>query len=469
MAKTSNRLATEALNEIWQMTGSDASALDNIKLTGEDPVLSSIFRVGTAASATIGAASLAAAEIWRLRTGNRQEVSLNCRDAAIAFCSENYTRVVGKPRTQFWSPISGYYQTSDNRWIQLHCQFPHLREGVLKVLDCADDPKAVQQAVAKWDGLALERRCREELLCVALIRSPEEWAVHPQAEALSGLPLVEIFKVGEAPPMPLPSDVSRPLSGIKVLDLTKVIAGPVCGRTLASHGAQVIRVGAAHLPVLESLVIDTGLGKRSAFLDLRSNSGVNRLRELACEADVFVQGYRPGTIARRGFAPDELAKIKPGIVYVTLSAYSHKGPWRDWRGFDSLTQSASGIVYEGMIAAGTERPHPLPCQALDHGTGYLAAFGAMVALKRRVEEGGSWMVRVSLAQTGQWIDRLGRVDGLSVVNPEEKDIGDLLETHASPWGDVLHVKSPEVMSETAPFWEKGPVPVGTHTASWVNE
>ena len=182
-----------------------------------------------------------------------------------------------------------------------------------------------------------------------------------------------------------------------------------------------------------------------------------------------MQGYRPGTIARRGFAPDELAKIKPGIVYVTLSAYSHKGPWRDWRGFDRLTQSASGIVYEGPIAAGTERPPPLPCQALDHGTGYLAAFGAMVALKRRVEEGGSWMVRVSLAQTGQWIDRLGRVDGLSVVNPEEKDIGDLLETHTSPWGDVLHVKSPEVMSETAPFWEKGPVPVGTHTASWVEE
>ena len=228
MAKTSNRLATEALNEIWQMTGSDASALDNIKLTGEDPVLSSIFRVGTAASATIGAASLAAAEIWRLRTGNRQEVSLNCRDAAIAFCSEKYTRVVGKTRTKFWSSISGYYQTSDNRWIQLHCQFPHLRDAVLKVLDCADDPKVVQQAVAKWDGLDLERRCREELLCVALIRSPEEWAVHPQAKALSGLPVIEIFKVGEAPPMPLPSDVSRPLSGIKVLDLTKkAISGGV--------------------------------------------------------------------------------------------------------------------------------------------------------------------------------------------------------------------------------------------------
>jgi len=467
MAKASNRLATEALKEIWQLMGCDSTALDNIKLSGEDPVLASIFRVGTAASATIGAASLAAAEIWRLRTGNRQDVSLDCRDAAIAFCSEHYTRIVGRPRTEFWSPISGYYQTNDNRWIQLHCQFPHLRDGVLKVLNCADDPKAVQEAVGKWNGLDLEKRCREEWLCVALIRSPEEWAVHPQAEALSGLPVIEIVKIGEAPPIPLPSDTSRPLSGVKALDLTKVIAGPVCGRTLASHGAQVIRIGAAHLPLLESLVIDTGLGKRSAFLDLRSDSGVKRLKELACEADVFVQGYRPGSLARRGFCPEELATIKPGIVYVTLSAYSHRGPWADWRGFDSLTQSASGIAYEGMMAARTERPHPLPCQALDHGTGYLAAFGVMVALKRRVEEGGSWMVRVSLAQTGQWINKLGRVDGLSVVNPEEKDIAELLEIHPSPWGDISHVKSPEVMSKTVPFWETGPVPVGTHNASWV--
>ena len=467
MAKASNRLATEALKEIWQLTGCDSTALDNIKLSGEDPVLSSIFRVGTAASATIGAASLAAAEIWHLRTGNRQDVSLDCRDAAIAFCSEHYTRIIGRPRTEFWSPISGYYRTNDNRWIQLHCQFPHLRDGVLKVLNCADDPKVVQEAVGKWNGVDLEKRCREEWLCVALVRSPEEWAVHPQAEAMSGLPVIEIGKIGEAPPIPLPSDSSRPLSGVKALDLTKVIAGPVCGRTLASHGAQVIRIGAAHLPLLESLVIDTGLGKRSAFLDLRSDSGVKRLKELACEADVFVQGYRPGSIAKRGFGPEELANIKPGIVYVTLSAYSHKGPWADWRGFDSLTQSASGIVHEGMMAAGTERPHPLPCQALDHGTGYLAAFGAMVALKRRVEEGGSWMVRVSLAQTGQWINKLGRVDGLSVVNPEEKDIAELLEIHPSPWGDISHVKSPEVMSKTVPFWETGPVPVGTHNASWV--
>ena len=465
--KPNNQIAMESLNEIWQMAGCDVNALNDIKLTGGDPVLSSIFRVGTAASATIGAASLAAAEIWRLRTGNRQEVSLDCRDAAIAFCSEHYTRVVGKSRPRFWSPISGYYRTGDNKWIQLHCQFPHLREGVLKVLDCAEDPEEVQRAVAKWDGLDLERHCRKDGLCVALIRSPDEWSIHPQAEALSELPLIEVVKIGEAPPTELPSGGNRPLSGIKVLDLTKVIAGPVCGRTLASHGAQVIRIGAAHLPVLESLVIDTGLGKRSAFLDLRLDSDRKKLKGMAHEADIFVQGYRPGTISGRGFDPEELARIKPGIVYVTISAYGHKGPWSDYRGFDSLTQSASGIVYEGMMAAGTGEPHPLPCQALDHGTGYLAAFGAMTALKRRAEEGGSWMVRVSLAQTGRWIDKLGRVDGLSIINPEEKDISDLLETHSSPWGEILHVKPPEVMTETTPFWTTGPVPVGTHEPTWI--
>ncbi|MBH68065.1 MAG: carnitine dehydratase [Rhodospirillaceae bacterium] len=467
MVNTTSPAPKEALKSLWQMAGSDAEALTNITITGKDPVLSSIFRLGTVAAATIGASSLAAAELWYARTGRRQRVSINLQDAAVAFCSEKYTRIIDKPRETFWAPASGYYRTRDNRWIQLHCQFPHLRDGVLKVLGCSNNPTEVRQAVADWDGLELETRCREDLLCVALIRSPEEWSSHPQAQALSKLPLIEVSKIGDAPPTPLPAFGDSPLTGVKVLDLTKVIAGPVCGRTLASHGAQVIRIGAAHLPLLEPLVIDTGLGKRSAFLDLRLASDSQRLREMAYDADIFVQGYRPGTIAGRGFGPEEVAELKPGIVYVTLSAYGHKGPWSRWRGFDSLTQSASGIVYEGMIASGTGKPHPLPCQALDHGTGYLAAFGAMVALRRRAVEGGSWMVRVSLAQTGRWINELGRIDGLSTKNPEEKDISDLLEIHGSPWGDVLHVKSPELMSETSPHWHTGPVPVGTHSAAWV--
>jgi crotonobetainyl-CoA:carnitine CoA-transferase CaiB-like acyl-CoA transferase len=389
------------------------------------------------------------------------------RAVAVAFRSEIYTRVADQPAASLWSPVSGYYRTRDDRWIQLHCQFPHLRDGVLKILGCADDRAAAETAIATWDGLALETRCRADRLCVALIRSPAEWRAHPQARALAGLPVIEVTRIGDAPASPLPSLGDRPLSGIRVLDLTKVIAGPVCGRTLASHGTEVLRVGAAHLPFMEPLVIDTGLGKRSAFLDLRNAADRETLAGLTRDADIFVQGYRPGTIAGRGFGPEQVAALRPGIVYVTLSAYGHAGPWNTWRGFDSLTQSASGIVHEGMVPAGTGKPHPLPCQALDHATGYLAAFGAMVALKRRAEAGGSWMVRISLAQTGRWIDGLGRVDGLAVKNPEESEISDLLETHESPFGRVSHVKSPEILSETPPRWNSGPVPLGTHAPAWV--
>jgi crotonobetainyl-CoA:carnitine CoA-transferase CaiB-like acyl-CoA transferase len=457
----------DALADIWSIGGGGAEALDDITLTGEDPALPSIFRVGTVAQATIGAASLATAEVWRARTGQRQRVSLSMRDAAVSFRSELYTHIVGKPREEHWADVSGYYKTRDDRWIQLHCQYPHLRAGVLKVLGCDDDKNQVAAAVAKWDGLALETRCREDKLCVALIRSPEEWAEHPQARAVAGLPLMEIVKIGEAPPEPLPEGADRPLSGVKVLDLTKVLAGPVCGRTLASHGAQVMRIGARHLPVLVPLAMDTGLGKRSAFVDLREAGERETLREMARTTDVFAQGYRPGTISGFGLGPEELAALRPGIVYVTLSAYGHEGPWKTWRGFDSLTQSASGICHEGMMAAGTGKPHPLPCQALDHGTGYLAAFGAMMALKRRAEEGGSWMVRVSLAQTGRWIDALGRVDGLHLAKPKEAEIADLLEVHDSPFGKVSHIKSPEILSATPARWDTGPVPIGHNEAAWV--
>ena len=252
-----------------------------------------------------------------------------------------------------------------------------------------------------------------------------------------------------------------------MLDLTKVLAGPVCGRTMASHGAQVMRIGARHLPVLVPLAMDTGIGKRSAFIDLREESDRATLRDLARDADVFAQGYRPGTISGFGFGPEDLAALRPGIVYVTLSAYGHEGPWSSWRGFDSLTQSASGICHEGMLAAGTGQPHPLPCQALDHGTGYLAAFGAMMALKRRAEEGGSWMVRVSLAQTGRWINGLGRADGLHLTKPKEHEITDLLEVHDSPYGKVSHVRSPEILSETPARWDSGPVPIGHNEPVWV--
>jgi crotonobetainyl-CoA:carnitine CoA-transferase CaiB-like acyl-CoA transferase len=253
---------------------------------------------------------------------------------------------------------------------------------------------------------------------------------------------------------------------VRVLDLTRVIAGPVCGRTLAVHGADVMLVTAAHLPQMMPLVMDNGRGKLSTFIDLRNANGRETLAALARDADIFVQGYRPGAVRGNGFGPDEVARLRPGIVYVSLCAYSHEGSWASRRGFDSLVQNANGINHAEAEAAGSAQPKPLPCQAMDHATGYLMAFGAMTALARRATEGGSWNVRVSLAQTGHWIRGLGRIDGLGAPDPRFEDVRDRLEESASGFGKLTAVKHAAVMSETPPHWARPSVPLGTHEPRW---
>jgi crotonobetainyl-CoA:carnitine CoA-transferase CaiB-like acyl-CoA transferase len=255
---------------------------------------------------------------------------------------------------------------------------------------------------------------------------------------------------------------------VRVLDLTRVIAGPICGRTLAEHGADVLLVTAAHLPSIDVLVMDTGHGKRSARLDLRRDEDAERLRELIRGADVVCQSYRPGALAARGFGPEALARLRPGIVAVTLSAYGHVGPWASRRGFDSLVQTVSGIAYEGGRAAGIDGPRPLPAQALDHSSGYLAAFGAMLALARRAREGGSWLVRLSLAQTGRWIDGLGRIEGPETPEQRIEDVEDLLITSDTPFGRLRHVAPAARLSETPAWWTRPSVPLGTDPPTWAD-
>ena len=247
---------------------------------------------------------------------------------------------------------------------------------------------------------------------------------------------------------------------MRVLDLTRVIAGPVCGRTLAVHGADVLLVTGAHLPQMGTLVIDNGRGKLSTFIDLRDPAGRETLAGLTRNTDIFVQGYRPGAVTGNGFAPEDVARLRPGIVYVSLSAYGHEGPWAGRRGFDSLVQNANGINHAEAEAAGAKQPKPLPTQAIDHGSGFLMAFGAMTALARRVTEGGSWHVRVSLAQTGHWIRSLGRIDGLACPDPKLDDVRDRLEESASGFGKLTAVRHAAAMSETPPHWARPSVPLG---------
>jgi crotonobetainyl-CoA:carnitine CoA-transferase CaiB-like acyl-CoA transferase len=480
--------ALRALEHVWSLAGCDVTALDDIRLVGEDPGLPSVYRVGALASATIGAAALAAGECHRLRTGQRQRIEVEQRRALAVFRSERYLRIDDGAAPELRDPLMGFYETRDGRWIQLHTNFPHHRQGVVKLLGCPDDHAGVSAAIRGWDGGALDQALADAGLCAALIRSPNEWAALDQASAIAALPLFEIERIRgagdeDAPPMPiggrassgvaragLPSAAgARPLGGVRVLDLSRIIAGPVAGRTLAQHGADVLLVNGPHLPNIAPLVIDNGRGKRSALLDLRQARERATLLALANEADVFLQAYRPGALAAHGFSPEALARARPGIVYVSICAYGHAGPWAQRRGFDSLVQSASGIAWTEREAAGAVAPKHLPCQALDHATGYLAAFGAMAALMRRAAEGGSWHVRVSLAQTGRWLQSLGTIaDGWRTPDVALDDVRDLMQTMDSPFGKVLAVAPAESMSATPPRFDRPPVPLGTDAADWAD-
>jgi crotonobetainyl-CoA:carnitine CoA-transferase CaiB-like acyl-CoA transferase len=451
----------EVLAALLHLAGLGGTMLSDVELTGAEPVLPTSFAVGTAAQAAIAAAALAAAQLWRLRTGRRQHVSVDMRDAAIEFRSERYLRVDGKYPADDIDRLSGLYRCGDGRWARLHTSLPHHYRGMLALLRCADDRAAVERALAQWEGEALENAAADAGLVATACRSFAEWDRHPQSRAIAQLPLFSIEQIGEAPSEPL-TKAARPLAGIRVLDLTRIIAGPVCGRTLAAHGADVLLVSASHLPSLRPLVIDTGRGKLSTFIDLREASGRETLAALVRDADIFVQGYRPGAVAALGFGPNEVAKIRPGIVYVSLSAYGHDGPWAARRGFDSLVQTASGFNAAEAEAFATSEPRPLPAQALDHATGHLLAFAAMAALTRRAKAGGTWHVRASLAQTAYWLRRLGRIDGMACADPKFDDVRDRLEETASGFGRLTAVRHAAVMDETPPHWQRPSVQLGTH-------
>ncbi len=416
------------------------------------PVLPGPYRVAEAAETCVTMATAAAYDLWRLRGVTPPPFTVDVGHAAEAFRSERHTRVVGEEPRPLWAPLSGDYQAEDG-WVRLHANYPHHADAIREVL--GDDPAA---AVAARSAVAVEEEVLAAGGAAAALRTREDWLTHGPGAVVREEPLVAVERIGDAPARPLPplengpADkaglVGSPLAGVRVLDLTHVIAGPVCGRVLAAHGADVLHVTPPGWPVLVEAVRDTDFGKRQCTLGLGEE-----LRALAADADVFVQSYRPGSLAAKGFGPEDLAAARPGTVVVSLSAYGHTGPWRDRRGFDSLVQMSCGIAAHG----GTDRPRPLPAQALDHGTGWLAAHGVMTALLRRATEGGSWHVRLSLARTAEWLHDLGPQTGaVSEVDPAPF----LTETD-SDFGRLRHLRVPCATVDLA-----GPRRPGRDPAAW---
>ncbi len=462
----------DTLNTIFPIAGWPESRANELDITGGfDPVLPTPFRMAEASTATLAAVGLAVNDLWELRTGRRQKIAINTRQATASLRSGTYLKMEDTPVPNGRNVVMGTYPAKHGRWSYIHCNFPNHRAAALKVLGVAEDRDAVTKAIAQWDALELEEAIIAAGGAGGMVRTMAEWAQHPQGMAIAGLPLMEIVKIADSPAEPLPKG-ERPLSGVRVLDLTRVIAGPTCARTLAEHGAEVLKITGKHLPSLGRQEYDTGHGKLSAHLDLREAKDVEILRGLVRKADVFSQGYRPGTLGNRGFTPEALAQLRPGIVVVSLCAFSHAGPWASRRGFDTVVQTVSGITHrQGEVFPGAvPGPQFYPVSAIDFLTGYLMAFGASVALARRTREGGSWLVRISLAQVGRWLVQRGEVPAAELTNVAKEFTPEELErwkmTSNTPVGRLQHLAPVVQMSETPAYWDKPTVPLGYHQPVW---
>ena len=467
-------MMNDALRTLLPYAGWSEQHANSLEIAGAlDPILPTPFRITETAVASLAAVGLAVSDLWETRTGRRQTVGINTRQATASLRSGSYLQLGDTRVSNARNVVMGTYPAKNGRWSYLHCNFPNHREIALKVLGVPEDRDAVRKAVAQWDAFELEEAIVNAKGVGGMVRTMAEWAAHPQGKAIAGLPLMEIIKIGEAPAQPLPPG-ERPLSGIRVLDLTRVIAGPTCARTLAEHGADVLKITGAHLPSLGRQEYDTGHGKLSAHLDLREAKDVEILKGLVRGTDIFSQGYRPGTLGSRGFSPEALAELRPGIVVVSMCAFSHVGPWASRRGFDTVVQTVSGITHrQGELFPGAEPgPQFYPVSAIDFLTGYLMAFGALVALNRRAREGGSWMVRISLAQVGKWLVDRGQVpmDQFKDVQKEftAEELAAWSMISDTPAGRLKHLAPVLRMSETPARWARPTVPLGYHQPVWPN-
>ena len=451
------------LQEIWSSVDGDSPAWETVTVTGEGS-LPSVFAVTDLAAASMAAAGLAAAKLISRRHGKAPEVAVDRRLASFWFGSSLRPRGWAIPPA--WDPIAGDYAAADG-WIRLHTNAPRHRAAALGVLGVPVDKDQVTQAVARWTKVDLETAVVAGGGCAAAMHTREEWAAHPQGRAVSAEPLVRWGATDQGKPPTWAIPPARPLQGIRVLDLTRVLAGPVATRFLAGLGADVLRIDPPDWDE-PGVVPDVILGKRAARLDLRTDAGRTTLERLLAGADILVHGYRADALAGLGLDQERRQTLRPGLVDVALDAYGWTGPWRHRRGFDSLVQMSSGIADAGMRRLGKDRPHPLPVQAVDHTCGYLLAAAAITGLTRRLDTGHGCIARASLARTAALLaeqPRRGDEPGLARETPGDRD--DDVET--TFWGPAHRIKAPVTVSGSPLRWDLPAGPLGTSSAAWLGD
>lgn len=464
-------LFLDAMSAALGLDAPGLDAPDGVQILNEDQAAPSWFATSELANASIAAAGLA----LRRLTGRDATVVVDQRLAAFWFATA--IQPEGWSLPPIWDAIAGDYRTADG-WIRLHTNAPHHRAAALEVLGQHPDRAALAPRVADWKAEALEAAIVAAGGCAAAMRNRAAWAAHPQGAAIAAEPLIHWDENG-ASHRPSPTlDPARPLTGLRVLDLTRVLAGPVAGRFLAAYGADVLRIDP---PDWEepAVVPDVTLGKRCAGLDLKQAEDRTVFEQLLASADILLHGYRPGALAALGYDRDALQRLSPGLIDVTLCAYGWTGPWSlagnltgnlaaqgvGRRGFDSLVQMSSGIAAHGMVAAGADKPTPLPFQALDHATGYLMAAAALRALDLRRREGVSRSARLSLARTAALLSPSARNHaGPGMPALTEADIDPTIEP--TSWGPARRVRFPLAIAGTPAHWDCPASALRSAPAAW---
>jgi crotonobetainyl-CoA:carnitine CoA-transferase CaiB-like acyl-CoA transferase len=454
------RLAKHFTATVWRALDGPDDGLADLSFSAEG-ALPAAFPVTDFASAAIAAAGLAVAELVEQLSGRRPPVVADRRLSTFWFDSS--LRPLDWRQPDAWDPISGDYRTKDG-WIRLHTNAPHHRAVAESILGRHRDKKAMGRAVEKWVKNDLETAIVEAGGCAAEMRSIDEWAQHPQGRAVSVEPLAHLRSMPGAPLAYRGAIASRPLAGARVLDLTRVVSGPVATRFLSGYGADVLRIDPPGWNE-PGLVPEVQLGKRSVRLDLKHAAGRRSFEQLLGDADILVHGYRPGALDRLGYDLAARRALAPGLIDVSLDAYGWSGPWAARRGFDSLVQMSAGIAHEGMRRGDSRRPKPLPFQALDHATGYFMAAAAVRGVTRRLVEGAALEARFSLARTAALLIEARDAATQSGLEAE-KAVDRAPAIEETDWGEAKRLRAP-IKVENAPMsWAHPAAELGSGEPEW---
>ncbi|MEO1292776.1 MAG: CoA transferase [Pseudomonadota bacterium] len=440
----------------------DLGAVSRAQIEPAPPLLPTPHQIQPLATAAFAALGEAAARLAEHRGAGAPDVSVSARAAELGMMACDLLQIDGQP-VSGWDPVTGAYETAVG-WVYVHANFPHHRDGFLSLVGAPPEKAAIQTALRARSAAEWENEAQRHGLLIIRVRSRDDWRRDADTVASEALPVLRVEPAATGAPGPLPvgATAAKPLAGLRVLDLSRVIAGPMAGRHLAGLGAEVLRIGGAHLPVAHPLPVDTGWGKHSASLDLRREEDRRQLAVLVREAHVVIDGYRPGALGSRGFGEAAWFEINPRLVLCDLSAFSPVGTWAGRRGFDSYIQYGAGF---GVMAE-SGPPTRLPCQPLDYLSGVFGALGAVAGLLR----GGGQVARYSLEQTALWIwgwsDALGPLGIVPSVKPGPREASPWMRTAPGPLGRVGSLGSALSLQGVEAMPVDPPRPIGGDAPRW---